>query len=163
MERAQLLANLSLVAQGHGALDRAERLARESVAAHDRLGANPTLPLICLGMCLVLGERWADGREVLLRAIAEGAGWQRAQVDAQAQLACCLAGEGDWGAWDAAWATVERLVHHVACRDLEILAVARRAARMCAERGEPARAARAQRVADHVAALPSLLEGPHPG
>jgi tetratricopeptide (TPR) repeat protein len=150
--RALLRCDQAYIAQSTGDLEGAQRMCREAIDIHVRLGANPAIILIRLGMCLSLEERWAEAQEALEQAIARAAAWEWALIDAHLLLALCKGALGDWTAWDASFAEVDRLLGRIDYGDPDGVTAARRCAALASARGHVVRAFRAEEVARRILA-----------
>jgi tetratricopeptide (TPR) repeat protein len=141
---------LADVARLRGALEEAEAGYREACVRHEALGsADAVIAEANLGLVLLDRGRWAEARVVLeacLRRFDE-----RGRVAlvgcTHACLLPCLAGEGDWPAWDRHLARATALLAETGFTYLDIARSAHLAGDMARGAGEPARARAAYALA----------------
>ena len=143
---AHALNALGEVARLQGELSRADQRYAASVERYQALGASDgVFPLLNRGLVLVERGRPQEARRALETAldtfVRQG---RRPMVGAvHACLMPCVAGVGDWGAFDRHADAAERLLAETSLVDVDIATMARHAARAAESAGEPARARRA--------------------
>ncbi|MCB9535406.1 MAG: protein kinase [Myxococcales bacterium] len=138
------------LARLRGDLDAAERDYRAAHALYEAVGSSYTIiTQINLGLVLIERGRHVEAGEVLGRCLAVARRERRTIIEIVVQLFLLpsLAVAGDWATFDRWLADAHAFLEARRICELDQARMAAEAARLCAERGQPARARRAWALA----------------
>jgi tetratricopeptide (TPR) repeat protein len=139
---AQCRLGLAEIARYRGDLSAAAAGYAEVVAERRAIGADTTAARLNLALVANAGARWADARAILdgLVPELEAAGVRPFLGAALVTSLPCLAGLGDWEAWDEAASRAVALLDETAMVDRDIAGSAELAGRLATDAGETGRA-----------------------